>query len=88
VALFRGKGAVDPIAIDLAGPEARHKNMPIVKGPVPLRIEGDRLGRRGVIHPIEQEQFNGSAVLGIDRKIDTGGADRSAQGVTLTRQWL
>src|SRR5262245_19471188 len=71
--------AVDAIAVELAGADARHKRVPVVIRPVDRGIEADDASRPGIVLPVEKQQLHGLRGPGEEAEVDApvgdGGAD-------------
>ena len=83
IAACRVVRAVYPIAIDLAGADARYKAMPVVERPVRLRIERYN-ARPFVIRVVKEEKFHALAALRKEAEIDPIRADGGPDGEALT----
>ena len=75
-------GALNPPAIELAGPDPLNPSVPVVTGAVPGGIEGDAMAGHGIPDVLEQAQLHGRRPPGVEAEIGTTLAERGAQGGT------
>ena len=73
---------MNPIAVDLPRPHARHEHVPVVIGAVGRGINADHPRGAGVIFPVEKQQIDSGGVAGEDTEIDAAGNDGGANGRT------
>jgi hypothetical protein len=75
---------VRAVGVELSGPELGDEDVPVIKGPVPHRIEVEDAGRLGLAGAVEKEQLQRRAVLREDTEVDAVTANAGAEGVAVT----
>jgi hypothetical protein len=62
--------------------------MPVVVGPIPLRVEKNDPSRTWIINVVEQKEFHAVTIFGINAEIHSVAAERRPEWKALPLGWI
>ena len=67
--------------VQLARTEAGHQRVPVLAGPIEVRVKADDAARDEVVGTVEQQHVDAGRPLRVDAQVDPARDDRGAQGI-------